>query len=96
MSLKMGKKIQLISNLTELEGGLTGRLISIYGDKDGVRSSSVLVPAILQDFSGMIDKADIGESVSEIYRTEDGKAEIILQTVKSPGGSTVRAEVRKM
>ena len=86
----------MITNLKELEDSLTSRLIGIYGQKEGVRSSSVVVPAILRDFSGMIDKAGVGDRVSETYRTEDRKAEIVLQTVKSTEGSTVRADVKKL
>ena len=82
--------------MTELKLSLTSRLVEIYGPEEGIKNSGVLVPAILRDFSGMIEKADVGESVSETYRTEDGKAEIVLGTVKMAGGSDIKVDVRRI
>ena len=88
--------MEMIADLTKLKLELTGRLLEIYGPEEGMKSSSVLVPAILRDFSGMIAKADIGDAVEETYRTEDGRAEIVLRTVKAAAGSSVAADVRRI
>ncbi|MCR4762910.1 MAG: hypothetical protein K5696_05210 [Lachnospiraceae bacterium] len=85
----------MIADKEKLQLTLTSRLIEIYGPENGVKSSGVLVPAILRDFSGMIDKAGPGDTVSETYRTEDGKAEIVLKTVKRTAGCVVTADVKK-
>ncbi|MCR5674654.1 MAG: hypothetical protein K6G16_02995 [Lachnospiraceae bacterium] len=82
--------------MTELKLNLTGRLTEIYGPEEGIRNSGVLVPAILRDFSGMIEKAAVGERVTETYRTEDGKAEIVLDTVKTTGESEITVIVKQI
>ncbi len=82
--------------LTELKLDLTRQLVGIYGPEEGLKSCGVLVPAILRDFSGMIDKASVGDTVAETYRTEDGRAEISLKTVKKAAGGTVTATVRSL
>ena len=84
-----------ISNIEELKLKIISRLIEIYGQNDGLKYSGVLVPAIIGDFSGMLDKTNVGKSVSETYRTEDGVAEIILTATKAEGGSDVIAEIRR-
>ena len=72
---------------------LTARLTQIYGPQQGLKNSSVLVPAILKDFTGMLERANIGDTVSETYRTEDGAAEISLQAVKRSGETVLSANV---
>ena len=85
-----------INNIEGLQLKITSRLVEIYGQSDGLKNSSVLVPAILNDFSSMLQKSKIGQSVSETYRTEDGVAEIILTATKTTGGSNVIAEIRRL
>ena len=74
---------------------LTARLVEIYGPSEGMKNSSVLVPAILNDFYGMLQKAKIGDTVSETYRTEDGIAEITLRAVKKPGTPELTMDVHR-
>ena len=78
---------------TQLE--LTSRLIEIYGQQNGMKNSSVLVPAILKDFLGVLEKANIGDTVTETYRTEDGIAEITLHAVKKTGTPELELDVHR-
>ena len=80
-------------NAAQLE--LTTRLVEIYGMAEGMKNSKVLVPAIVNDFAGMLEKAAVGDTVSETYRTEDGVAEIRLQAVKGSGASEWSMDVHR-
>ena len=82
-------------NLKVAQLELTARLIEIYGQSEGMKNSSVLVPAILKDFSEMLEKANIGDTVTETYRTEDGIAEITLHAVKKTGTPKLTMDVHR-
>lgn len=93
----MKNKNAAVSKMQAAHLELTARLVEIYGRQDGMKNSAVLVPAILGDFAGMLEKAGIGDTVSETYRTEDGAAEISLQAVKGSGTpEQIRVLVRKL
>ena len=86
------------SQIADIEGvqlKLTTRLMDVYGAEEGMKSSAVLVPAILKDFSAMVEKAAEGETVSETYRTEDGVAEITLQAIKGSEVTGLTMDVRR-
>ena len=86
------------SQIADIEGvqlKLTTRLMDVYGAEEGLKSSAVLVPAILKDFSAMVEKAAEGETVSETYRTEDGVAEITLQAIKGSEVTGLTMDVRR-
>ncbi len=85
----------MIADIEGVQLKLTSRLMEIYGAKEGLKNSSVLVPAILKDFSGMIEKAKDGETVTETYRTEDGVAEITLQATKRSGVTGLSMDVKR-
>ena len=85
----------MIADGKNLQLALTGRLVEVYGPQDGLKNSGVLVPAILKDFTGMLKKAAVGDTVTETYRTEDGVAEITLRAVKTAGESNVQFDIRR-
>ena len=87
--------VKTVENLKAAQLELTTRLVEIYGPSEGVKNCSVLVPAILKDFSGMLEKADVGDCVTETYRTEDGIAEIILRAVKKTGTPELSMDVHR-
>lgn len=87
-------KTILIADYEQLWHQLRDRLSRFYNAGSGSMSMDVLITSILKDFAGMLEKARPGDTVSETYRTEDGKAEVFLQTVMTIGGSTVFVEVK--
>ena len=84
-----------LADIEEVKLRLTARLMDIYGAEDGLKNCAVLVPAILKDFSSMVERAKAGETVTETYRTEDGAAEITLQTVKGSIATGLQMDVRR-
>ncbi len=83
-----------IANRDQLWQQMRDQLGGIYHPDRDFTGPEILISAILQDFAGMLQRAQPGENVSETYRTEDGQAEIRLQAVRTSGGSTVAVEVR--
>ena len=51
----------------------------IYGMELGKQTGRVLIPAFLNDFRSVLDKADAGKEVTEEYMTEDKKMHLILK-----------------
>ena len=57
---------------------IKGKLMEIYGYREGLRIAGVILPGIFADFRQMAASAG-GAGVSEEYKTEDLKAVITLE-----------------
>ena len=73
----------------KLQAALTGQLTEIYGMAEGLKTAAVVIPGILRDFRGMLGDLPKGGRAQEEYRTEDGRAVIILTGVKDSKGRTL-------
>lgn len=65
--------------VAELRTKLIKALEPVYGVQDATVRVDVILPAFLQDFFKMIDRAGVNDNVSETYRTEDGKVTLRLE-----------------
>lgn len=54
-------------------------LLKAYGLEEGLRTAEAVVPGILRDFRNMLLAGDAGAEVTETYRTEDLRSEIVLK-----------------
>ena len=72
----------------KLQAALTGQLTEIYGMAEGLKTAAVVIPGILRDFRGMLGDLPKGGRAREEYRTEDGRAVIILTGLKDSKGRT--------
>ena len=75
----------MILDRERIEGILKGRLIETYGRGAGLETARVVLPSVLSDFEKTVLASPDGEA-EELYRLEDGKAEILLKGKrKEPG-----------
>ena len=65
--------------VADLRLNLIKALEPVYGVQDAPVRVDVILPAFLQDFYQMMDRAKEGETVSETYRTEDEKVTLRLE-----------------
>ena len=63
-------------------------LTKYYAPAEAGRASSVLLPAILNDFRKMLSAAPVGKVLTESYNTEDGKTVIKVKGQKMKSGRT--------
>ena len=63
-------------------------LTKYYAPAEAARASSVLLPAILNDFRKMLSAAPVGKVLTESYNTEDGKTVIKVKGQKMKSGRT--------
>ena len=70
----------------EARAALTGKLIEAYGFSEGLRTAGVVAGPILRDFSEMIRRRADGSEVREEYKTEDGRAALVLTGKRTAGG----------
>lgn len=75
---------------------LQDELGRIYGTQEGLRISWTIVPGILGDFRGMLVKAAAGRTVREVYRMEDGRADLKLEGRAVQKGSDRKLLVTKI
>ena len=61
-------------------------LTKYYPPAEAVRASSVLLPAVLNDFRKMLSAAPAGKELTETYNTEDGKTVLRLKGRKMKSG----------
>ena len=71
--------------VADLRLNLIKALEPVYGVQDAPVRVDVILPAFLQDFYQMMDKAKEGETVSETYRTEDEKVTLRLEGYRTNG-----------
>ena len=64
--------------MEELRKLLLHEIIGIYGPKYGQGIGTVIIPAFLGDFKGVLEKSDSADEVSEEYMTEDKKVHLML------------------
>jgi hypothetical protein len=72
----------------KLQAALTGQLAEIYGMAEGLKTAAVVIPGIMRDFQSMLGDLPKGGRAQEEYRTEDGRAVIILTGLKDSKGRT--------
>ena len=67
-------------------------LKQIYGPINGGFVAHTIIPSFITDYKRMLDEASVGETVEEVYQTEDKKAQIkLVATVdKGPSGEEHR------
>ena len=58
---------------------LQKQIDKIYGIQDGKKTGSVLIPAFLGDFRKVLEKSDLGVTISEEYMTEDKKMHLVFR-----------------
>lgn len=68
------------------------------GDDRVAHYETVILPNIVMDFYGMLQKSKNGSSVSEEYRMEDSSFKIMLSGMKDSRGkcTVTKAEVRDL
>ncbi|GEM_PF-3232142 len=66
-------------------------VIAVYGIAEGMQVTSVIVPAFVRDFEGVIGKSFVGLTVTEEYMTEDKKLTARFEGVNTTeNGKNVR------
>ena len=58
---------------------------AVYGEKRGRAVCDAVIPGVLGDFRKMLGRAAEGETVREIYRTDDRKTDVILEGRRENG-----------
>ena len=64
---------------------LQKQIDKIYGFQAGKKTGSVLIPAFLGDFRKVLEKSDLGVTVSEEYMTEDKKMHLVFSGQRRMG-----------
>ena len=59
---------------------------AVYGETKGRTVCDAVIPGVLGDFRGMLDRAEPGETVRETYRLDDKKGEISLEGRRTEDG----------
>ena len=59
---------------------------AVYGEKKGRAVCDAVIPGVLADFRGMLDRAGAGETVRETYRLDDKKGDICLEGRRTAEG----------
>lgn len=54
------------------------RFVGVYGEKRGEAVCNVVVPAVMGDFRKTVLAAEPGALVTEQYRTDDRKTDVVL------------------
>ncbi|MBR4720092.1 MAG: hypothetical protein IKP31_07615 [Lachnospiraceae bacterium] len=65
---------------------LINKIRMIAGDDKAAHYETVILPNIVMDFYGMIQRSATGSLVSEEYRMEDNSMKIILNGMKDNKG----------
>ena len=66
---------------------LQNQIDSIYGKSLGGKTGRVLIPAFIGDFRKVLEKSDLGTTVSEEYMTEDKKMHLIFTGQRRMGAA---------
>ena len=61
-------------------------LVSVYGPQDGLRIGIVVLPNLIKDFKGMLEKAMPGLEIREEYCFDDRPGSIVLSGMRLSGG----------
>ena len=59
---------------------------AVYGEKKGLAVCDAVIPGVLGDFRGMLDRAEPGEPVREEYRLDDKKGAVCLEGCRTAAG----------
>ncbi len=59
---------------------------ALYGEKKGRAVCDAVIPGVLGDFRGMLDRAEPGAVVRETYRLDDKKGDILLEGCRTAEG----------
>ena len=63
------------------------KLNSLYGEGEGMKVFTTIMPGILSDFQKMLSSSSVGEIVTEEYRLEDGKGTIVMTGNRDASGN---------
>ena len=67
---------------------------TVYGEKKGAAVCAAVLPGVMRDFRGMLERAAPGELVRETYRTDDGRSDVRLEGRRTASGlSITRLEI---
>ena len=55
---------------------------AVYGDRRGPAVSRVVMPAVMGDFRKTLLRAEPGRTVTERYRTDDRRTDVVLTGVR--------------
>ena len=58
-----------------------------YGNKNGTKIYLTIMPGILSDFKKVLAKSEVGETVTETYRFEDGDGAVVVTGSKDASGT---------
>ena len=65
------------------------------GTSEGARIYRTILPGILSDFNSMLKNAEIGKTVSEEYRIDDGSGTVWVSGERHADGKTnIRAHLK--
>ena len=67
-------------------GNARAAFAAVYGEEKGRAVCDTVLPGVLGDFRGMLDRAEPGASVRETYRLDDRKGDITLEGRRTADG----------
>lgn len=67
-------------------GNVRAAFAAVYGEEKGRAVCDAVIPGVLGDFRGMLDRAEPGAVVRETYRLDDRKGEICLEGRRTADG----------
>lgn len=64
---------------------------AVYGQEKGLAVCGAVIPGVMRDFRGMLEKSPAGALVTEDYRTDDGKTDIHIEGRREGDGLVITA-----
>ncbi len=68
-----------------------GAFAALYGAKKAEKVCAAVMPGVMRDFRGMLERAAAGSAVQETYHLDDGRGDVHLEGRREADGLYVTA-----